>query len=122
MSELEASLGPCPWCGGRLWIIDSYGRFSVDCNAEGCTATGPLRSSPQEAAAAWLDRFPRLGLPVDPPEGFVRVRVVVWTDYADAIDVAFERAAAPADGTARASVVVADVPLQTVFPVVGVTL
>lgn len=122
MSELEASLGPCPWCGERLWIIDSRGRFSVDCCAEGCGATGPLRESPQAAAAAWLDRFPRLGLPVDPPEGFVRVRLLVWTDGEGAARVELLDGTGKPSPYARPSVVAADVPLQTVYPVVGVVL
>lgn len=122
MSEIENSLGACPWCGGKLWIIDSYGRFSVDCCAEGCTATGPMRKSPQEAASAWLDRFPRLGLPVEPPEGHVRVRLLVWTDGEGAARVELLDGTGKPSPYARPSVVAADVPLQTVYEIPGVVL
>jgi len=123
MSKIEESLGACPFCGGALHVLRESVEWYAACGNECCGATGPLRPTPKEAASAWLSVFPRIGLPVDPPEGHVRVRVVVWTDYTDAIDAALESAdKGPTSGTARASVICADVPLQTVYEIHGVRL
>lgn len=123
MSKIEESLGACPWCGVAL-LITNYGArgWYVRCDDEDCNVCGPTRDSPQAAAAAWLDRFPRLGLPVDPPEGHVRVRLLVWTDGEGAARVELLDGTGKPSPYARPSVVAADVPLQTVFEIPGVVL
>lgn len=122
MSKIEESLGACPWCKDVLFVTVTGCDWYVSCNDEDCGMNGPVRPSPQEAAADWLSVFPRLGLPVDPPEGHVRVRLMVWTDYEGAARVELLDRTGKPSTYARPSIVAADVPLQTVYPVVGVVL
>lgn len=122
MSKIEESLGACPFCGGALHVLRESVEWYAACGNECCGAAGPLRPSPQEAAAAWLSVFPRLGLPVKPPEGHVRVRLLVWTDWEGAARVELLDATGKPSPYARPSVVAADVPLQTVYEIHGVRL
>lgn len=122
MSKIEESLGACPWCRWDLHVVRADRSWYVACGNNDCSATGPFRDTPQAAVAVWLSVFPRLGLPVDPPEGHVRVRLLVWTDGEGAARVELLDGTGKPSPYARPSVVAADVPLQTVYEIPGVVL
>lgn len=96
MTPPEATMLPCPFCGGEDIVPSDTGHYWFSCNT--CETEGPVMKIKAEAVAAWNTRLPPLTRPEQAPDAGVVAEERDLTDKERAmIDAAWEkhRAAGP---------------------------
>lgn len=70
---VSTELLPCPFCGGRAVLSETFGKLVASCNADGCIKPSTWLSSPdttdlRDVARVWNARPKRKLVPEPEPE------------------------------------------------------